>query len=69
MIYENPDHYVPADCGSGIPMAGRVHDYPEQIAAGFEARAVTDKYYYVRHPTSTASSISAAPEKRSMPTL
>jgi hypothetical protein len=31
-------------------MAGRVHDYPEQLAAGLEARAVTDKYYYARHP-------------------
>jgi hypothetical protein len=34
-------------------MAGRVHDYPEQIAAGFPARAVTDKYYYARHPDIT----------------
>src|SRR6202035_275317 len=32
-------------------MAGRVHDYPEQLAAGFPARAVTDKYYYARHTT------------------
>jgi hypothetical protein len=34
-------------------MAGRVHDYPEQIAAGFEARAVREKYYYARHPDIT----------------
>ena len=31
-------------------MAGRVHDYPEQLAAGLKARAVSEKYYYVRHP-------------------
>jgi hypothetical protein len=31
-------------------MAGRVHDYPEQFAAGLEPRAVSEKYYYVRHP-------------------
>src|SRR5437016_5773312 len=48
---ENPDHYVLGHCvEAACWMAGRVHDYPEQIAAGFEARAVTDKYYYVRHP-------------------
>ena len=34
-------------------MAGRVHDYPEQIAAGFNAHAVTDKYYYARRPEIT----------------
>jgi LmbE family N-acetylglucosaminyl deacetylase len=49
---ENPDHYVLGHCvEAACWMAGRVHDYPEQIAAGFEARAVTDKYYYARHPT------------------
>src|SRR5438046_1611431 len=48
---ENPDHYVLGHCvEAACWMAGRVHDYPEQIAAGFEARAGTDKYYYVRHP-------------------
>ena len=48
---ENPDHYVLGHCvEAACWMAGRVHDYPEQIAAGFEARAVTDKYYYARHP-------------------
>jgi LmbE family N-acetylglucosaminyl deacetylase len=48
---ENPDHYVLGHCvEAACWMAGRVHDYPEQIAAGFPARAVTDKYYYVRHP-------------------
>ena len=49
---ENPDHYVLGHCvEAACWMAGRVHDYPEQIAAGFPARAVTDKYYYARHPT------------------
>jgi len=49
---ENPDHYVLGHCvEAACWMAGRVHDYPEQLAAGIEARAVTDKYYYARHPT------------------
>ena len=30
-------------------MAGRVHDYPEQIAAGLKPRGHR-KYYYARHP-------------------
>ena len=48
---ENPDHYVLGHCVEAASwMAGRVHDYPEQLAAGLEARAVTDKYYYARHP-------------------
>ncbi len=48
---ENPDHYVLGHCVEAASwMAGRVHDYPEQIAAGLQARAVTEKYYYVRHP-------------------
>jgi LmbE family N-acetylglucosaminyl deacetylase len=48
---ENPDHYVLGHCVEAASwMAGRVHDYPEQFAAGLEARAVTEKYYYVRHP-------------------
>jgi LmbE family N-acetylglucosaminyl deacetylase len=51
---ENPDHYVLGHCvEAACWMAGRVHDYPEQIAAGFPARAVTDKYYYARHPDIT----------------
>jgi LmbE family N-acetylglucosaminyl deacetylase len=51
---ENPDHYVLGHCVEAASwMAGRVHDYPEQIAAGFPARAVTDKYYYARHPDIT----------------
>jgi len=48
---ENPDHYVLGHCvEAACWMAGRVHDYPEQIAAGFAAKTVTEKYYYVRHP-------------------
>jgi LmbE family N-acetylglucosaminyl deacetylase len=51
---ENPDHYV---LGHSVEaacwMAGRVHDYPEQLAAGLEAHAVTNKYYYARHPDIT----------------
>jgi len=51
---ENPDHYVLGHCvEAACWMAGRVHDYPEQIAAGFPAHAVTDKYYYARHPDIT----------------
>jgi len=51
---ENPDHYVLGHCVEAASwMAGRVHDYPEQIAAGFPARAVTDKYYYARRPEIT----------------
>jgi LmbE family N-acetylglucosaminyl deacetylase len=51
---ENPDHYVLGHCvEAACWMAGRVHDYPEQIAAGFPARAVADKYYYARHPDIT----------------
>ena len=46
---ENPDHYVLGHCvEAACWMAGRVHDYPEQFAAGLEARAVTDKYYYAQ---------------------
>ena len=48
---ENPDHYVLGHCVEAASwMAGRVHDYPEQIEAGFAARTVKEKYYYVRHP-------------------
>ena len=63
---ENPDHYVLAHCvEAACWMAGRVHDYPEQIAAGFEARAVKEKYYYARHPDITrVVDISATVEKK-----
>jgi LmbE family N-acetylglucosaminyl deacetylase len=51
---ENPDHYVLGHCvEAACWMAGRVHDYPEQIAAGFEPRAVKEKYYYARRPEIT----------------
>ncbi len=63
---ENPDHYVLGHCVEAASwMAGRVHDYPEQIAAGFEARAITDKYYYARHPDITrVVDISGVVEKK-----
>lgn len=51
---ENPDHYVLAHCvEAACWMAGRVHDYPEQLIVGIEPHAVTEKYYYARHPAVT----------------
>ena len=51
---ENPDHYVLGHCvEAACWMAGRVHDYPEQFAAGLQAKAVGEKYYYARHPEIT----------------
>ncbi len=51
---ENPDHYVLGQCvEAACWMAGRVHDYPEQFIAGIQTHAVTDKYYYARHPAVT----------------
>lgn len=48
---ENPDH---AQTARGVEaacwMAGRAHDYPEQLAAGLEPHTVQDKYYYARRP-------------------
>jgi LmbE family N-acetylglucosaminyl deacetylase len=48
---ENPDH---VEIARGIEaacwMAGRAHDYPEQLAAGLTPHAVTEKYYYARRP-------------------
>src|SRR5436190_9089751 len=63
---ENPDHYVLGHCvEAACWMAGRVHDYPEQLAAGLEARAVTEKYYYARHPEITrVVDISGSVEKK-----
>lgn len=47
---ENPDHYVLARAvEASCWMAGRVHDYPEQFAAGLKPHAVSEKYYYARH--------------------
>ena len=51
---ENPDHYVLGHCvEAACWMAGRVHDYPEQVAAGFAAKMVTEKYYFARRPEIT----------------
>ncbi len=51
---ENPDHYVTAHCvEAACWMAGRVHDYPEQLAAGFQTHQVSEKYYYARRPDIT----------------
>src|SRR5258708_38234214 len=42
---ENPDHYVLGQCvEAACWMAGRVHDYPEQLAAGREPSAATVHY-------------------------
>lgn len=63
---ENPDHYVLGHCvEAACWMAGRVHDYPEQFAAGLKPQAVSDKYYYARHPDITrVVDISATVEKK-----
>src|SRR5438093_7460061 len=51
---ENPDHYVLGHCvEAACWMAGRVHDYPEQFAAGLQPHAVGEKYYYARKPQVT----------------
>lgn len=51
---ENPDHYVLGSCvEAACWMAGREHDYPEQFAAGLKTHAVSEKYYYARHPAIT----------------
>jgi LmbE family N-acetylglucosaminyl deacetylase len=48
---ENPDHYVLSrSLEAACWMAGRVHDYPEQFAAGLKPHAVSEKYYYARRP-------------------
>jgi LmbE family N-acetylglucosaminyl deacetylase len=48
---ENPDH---AQIARGVEaacwMAGRAHDYPEQLAAGLAPHTVQEKYYYARRP-------------------
>ncbi len=63
---ENPDHYVLGHCvEAACWMAGRVHDYPEQFAAGLQPRAITEKYYYARRPEITrVVDISATVEKK-----
>jgi len=51
---ENPDHYTLArGVEAACWMAGRAHDYPEQLAAGLEPHAVGDKYYFARRPEIT----------------
>ena len=51
---ENPDHYTLARAvEAACWMAGRVHDYPEQYAAGVKPKTVEDKYYYARRPEIT----------------
>ena len=51
---ENPDHYMLArGLEAACWMAGRAHDYPEQLAAGLQPHAVADKYYFARRPEIT----------------
>src|SRR3954453_10618621 len=51
---ENPDHVqIARGIEAACWMAGRPHDYPEQLAAGLAPHAVQDKYYYARRPEVT----------------
>jgi LmbE family N-acetylglucosaminyl deacetylase len=51
---ENPDHAVTARAvEAACWIAGRKHDYPEQLAAGLSVHTVTDKYYFARRPEIT----------------
>jgi LmbE family N-acetylglucosaminyl deacetylase len=51
---ENPDHYMVAKAvEAACWMAGRDHDYPEQLAAGLAPKEVQDKYYFARRPEIT----------------
>src|SRR3954453_4654755 len=48
---ENPDHVqIARGIEAASWMAGRAHDYPEQLEAGLTVHAVTDRYYYARRP-------------------
>lgn len=48
---ENPDHVMIArGVEAACWMAGRAHDYPEQLAAGLAPYTVQEKYYYARRP-------------------
>lgn len=48
---ENPDHVqIARGIEAACWMAGRAHDYPEQLAAGLTTHAVQEKYYYARRP-------------------
>src|SRR6266481_4544847 len=52
---ENPDHtQIARGIEAACWMAGRAHDYPEQLAAGLTPHAVEEKYYYARRPEITA---------------
>jgi len=51
---ENPDHHMTARAvEAACWIAGRKHDYPEQLAAGLTVHTVTDKYYFARRPEIT----------------
>lgn len=51
---ENPDHYqIARGIEAACWMAGRAHDYPEQLAAGLVPYTVQEKYYYARRPEIT----------------
>lgn len=51
---ENPDHYMTARAvEAACWMAGRAHDFPEQIALGHAPKTVQDKYYFARRPEIT----------------
>src|SRR5262245_36496070 len=48
---ENRDHVqIARGIEAACWMAGRAHDYPEQLAAGLTVHTVQDKYYYARRP-------------------
>jgi LmbE family N-acetylglucosaminyl deacetylase len=51
---ENPDHYTIARAVEAASwMAGRAHDFPEQIALGHAPKTVQEKYYFARRPEIT----------------
>ncbi len=51
---ENPDHYTIARAVEAASwMAGRAHDFPEQVALGHAPRTIREKYYYARRPEIT----------------
>jgi len=51
---ENPDHYMLARAvEAACWIAGRKHDFPEHLAAGFTPHTVQEKYYYARRPEIT----------------
>jgi LmbE family N-acetylglucosaminyl deacetylase len=48
---ENPDHErIARGMEAACWMAGRAHDYPEQLAAGLAPHTVQERYYYARRP-------------------